>query len=158
MNIKQQQELFNNTATATASARANANGTTHDTHTAHTVYTPRTPVQRLTQPPTPQKHYTSTHLHLDVTHTRRPEGTDTNTAKNRHRATCHHTKKSMREFMGPRSRRRQCTELERGATEGSNLPFTRYCYNQCCMVYGIQREGWWGSRILPNSRAIVLQQ
>ena len=36
------------------------------------------------------------------------------------------------------------------------LAFTRYCYYQYCMVYGIdtgRREG----RILPNSRAIVYQ-
>jgi len=26
------------------------------------------------------------------------------------------------------------------------------------MVYGIQKRGWGGGRILPNSRAIVLQQ
>jgi len=38
------------------------------------------------------------------------------------------------------------------------LAFTRCCYYQYCMVYGMQRGGRRGARILPNSRAIVLQQ
>ena len=38
------------------------------------------------------------------------------------------------------------------------LAFTRYCHCQYCTVYGIHRGGWVGGRILPNSRAIVLQQ
>ena len=39
-----------------------------------------------------------------------------------------------------------------------DLAFTRYCYYQYCMVYGTPKGGRGGGRILPNSRAIVLQQ
>jgi len=38
------------------------------------------------------------------------------------------------------------------------LAFTRYCHCQYCMVCGMHNEGQVGGRILPNSRAIVLQQ
>ena len=38
------------------------------------------------------------------------------------------------------------------------LTFTRYCYYQYCMVCGIQKGGRGGGRILPNGRAILLQQ
>ena len=39
-----------------------------------------------------------------------------------------------------------------------NPAFTRYCYHQYCMVYGIQKGGRGGVLYFPNSRAIVLQQ
>jgi len=39
----------------------------------------------------------------------------------------------------------------------ANLAFARYCYYQYCMVYGIQKKVGGGGRILPKSRAIVLQ-
>jgi len=38
------------------------------------------------------------------------------------------------------------------------LAFTRYCYYQYCMVYGIHTRGRRGGRILPNSRAVILHQ
>jgi len=38
-----------------------------------------------------------------------------------------------------------------------SLAFTRYCHYQYCMVYGTQRGGRWGGRILRNGRALVLQ-
>ena len=38
------------------------------------------------------------------------------------------------------------------------LALTRYCYYQFCLVSSIQTGGRWGSRILPNNRAIVLYQ
>ena len=38
------------------------------------------------------------------------------------------------------------------------LAFTRYCYYQYCMVYGMHMGGLRGGRILPNSRAIVLHK
>ena len=40
---------------------------------------------------------------------------------------------------------------------GGALAFTRYCHCQYCMVYGIQKEGPWGGRIMRISRAMVLQ-
>ena len=38
------------------------------------------------------------------------------------------------------------------------LAFTRYCHNQYCMVYDIQKGGWGWRRILGNRRATVLQK
>ena len=43
-----------------------------------------------------------------------------------------------------------------GATR--DLAFTRYCYYQYCMAYGIHTGGRRGGPILLNSRAIVLHQ
>jgi len=39
-----------------------------------------------------------------------------------------------------------------------NLAFTRCFHSQCCMVYGIHKGVRVGGCILPNRRAIVLQQ
>jgi len=39
-----------------------------------------------------------------------------------------------------------------------HLAFTLYCYYQYCMVYDIQKGGSRWGRVLPKSRAIVLQQ
>jgi len=38
------------------------------------------------------------------------------------------------------------------------LAFTRYCYDQYCIVYSIHTEGRKASRILSNHRAILLHQ
>jgi len=38
------------------------------------------------------------------------------------------------------------------------LVFTPDCHCQYCVVYGIHKRGWVSGCILPNSRAIVLQQ
>jgi len=48
--------------------------------------------------------------------------------------------------------------VRRDTVRGGELALTRYCYYQYCMVYSVQTGGRKGSRILPNSRAIVLQQ
>jgi len=40
----------------------------------------------------------------------------------------------------------------------SSLTFTRYCYYQYFMVYGIKTGGRTEGRILPNSRATVLHE
>jgi len=50
--------------------------------------------------------------------------------------------------------------LHGGATKIIVCPFafTRYCYYQYCMVYGIRTGGRKEGRILPNSHGMVLHQ
>jgi len=48
--------------------------------------------------------------------------------------------------------------MQEGGAGGGGLAFTPNWYYHYCMVYSVQAGGRKGSRILPNSRAIVLHQ
>jgi len=74
-----------------------------------------------------------------------------------------HSRGSINQFRQARLNKRVFEQQDVGHLEQRGrcymLAFTRYCYTRYCMVYGIQTGGrGGGSRILRDSRAIVLQQ